>query len=187
MHGNVTPQFGRPLQFHQYTDTSAVYVGGYAGRLAGRLQHTKTPHSDVLAQLNDQATPRLVHRGVPWQGGSQQRLQRVGLRREHVRSELVAERRKDFVARHEVGLAVQLHHGARAICTLADKDSPLGGYPVGLAVGARQAGHAHVFDGSLQVAAGLLQGALAIHHAGAGAAPEFPDAVRAYRHRRALS
>src|SRR5690606_14941458 len=74
----------------------------------------------------------------------------------------------------EVGLGVDLDD-SRAVARLRERDAALGGDAVGLLVGLGQAGLAQRLGGGVDVAAGLGERLLALHHAGAGALAQFLD------------
>ena len=72
-----------------------------------------------------------------------------------------------FVAGDEVGLGVHLDHGG-AVLGGDDADQALGGGAAGFLGGLAEALLAQPVDGAFQVAVGLGERLLAIHHAGAG-------------------
>ena len=81
-----------------------------------------------------------------------------------------------LVAGHEVGLAVDLdEHAQPAAGVDVGGHLALAGVAAGLLGGCRLAPLAEQDDGLLEVAAGLLEGALAVHEAGAGALAELLD------------
>ena len=87
------------------------------------------------------------------------------------------ERLKVAVAGHEVRFRVDLHDGAPVIgCRHCDQS--FGGHPPGLFRRRREALLAQPIDGRFQVPAGLLQGLLAVHHAGPGLLAKFLHEAR---------
>ncbi len=78
------------------------------------------------------------------------------------------------VAGDEVRLRVDLDHGGLGALG-EDADKALGGDAAGLLGGLRQALLAEKIDGRLDVAVGLVQGRLAVHHACAGHLAQFLD------------
>jgi hypothetical protein len=89
------------------------------------------------------------------------------------------ERAELFVTRNEVRLAIQLDDRA-GLRVFADErnDLALRGRAVGALLGLGNALLAKIFDGLVDVAAGLLECFLAIHHAGAGALAQHLDILR---------
>ena len=86
-----------------------------------------------------------------------------------VLGEVLAELLEVLGAGHEVRLAVQLdQHGDLAVVVDVVADDALLGLPPGTLLGLRRALGAQQLDGLVDVAVGLLERLLAIHHAGAG-------------------
>src|SRR6185437_14568690 len=77
-----------------------------------------------------------------------------------------------LVLRHEVGLAVQLDQNARGRAIELGDHQAVGGGPVGPLARVLDALLAQDLDGLVEVAVGLAQGVLAVHHAGPGQVPE---------------
>src|SRR5690606_39190647 len=86
----------------------------------------------------------------------------------------LAEAQEVLVLADEVGFAVDLDDGG-AVALLGEGDAAFGGDTVGLLVGLGQARLAQRFGGGVDVAAGLGERLLALHHAGAGALAQFLD------------
>jgi hypothetical protein len=82
-----------------------------------------------------------------------------------VQRELLDERLEILGARHEVGLAVHLHeHADLAAHVDVAADDAVARGAAGALRGRRESLLAEVLDRLLLVAAGLLQGGLALHH-----------------------
>src|ERR1700722_3580877 len=77
-----------------------------------------------------------------------------------------------LVLGHEVGLAVQLDQDARVVAVKLGGDEAVAGRAVGPLAGVLDALLAQILDGKLEVATGLGQGVLAVHHPGAGLLPQ---------------
>src|SRR5437764_1801274 len=105
-----------------------------------------------------------------------------------VERHLPGERLEVLVARDEVGLAVDLdEHPDLAPRVDVALDDPLRGGAAGALLGARLALDAEDLDRLLEVAARLLQRALAVHHPRAGAVAQSLDVGRGGRHQPASS
>jgi hypothetical protein len=87
-----------------------------------------------------------------------------------------------LVTGNEIGLRIDFDHGpARALHM--DADQPLGGHSTGFLRGRRQTLLAQPVDRRFDIAGGLRQRLLTIHHAGAGLLPQLLDqAGRDIRH-----
>src|SRR5690606_8278818 len=84
------------------------------------------------------------------------------------------ERNEVLILGDEVGLGVDLDDRG-AVALRREGNAALGGDAVGLLVGLGQARLAQRLGGGVDVAAGLGEGLLALHHAGAGALAQFLD------------
>ena len=83
----------------------------------------------------------------------------------------------------EIGLAVDLDHcRTMTVITQGNLDRSFCGHLAGSFSGLGQPTLAHQFDRSVDVAAGLDQGFLALHHSGAGALTQLLDHARGNRH-----
>src|SRR5439155_9391591 len=126
----------------------------------------------------------LVHLALPRDGLRRQVLdahrERIG--RGDVDGEVTGERLEVLGTRHEIRLAVELdEHPDLAVVVHVGADEALGRLAPRALIGLGRALRAEHVDGLLQVAGGLLQGLLAVHHAGAG-----PGAQRRHELRRNL-
>jgi hypothetical protein len=96
--------------------------------------------------------------------------------------ELAREPLELVAAGDEVGLRIDLEE--QCLEALArDRDGALGGDALRLLVGLRETGFAHQFRGRVEVAAGLDERLLALHHPGAGAFTQLLDGFRCHVHR----
>src|ERR1044071_3941062 len=106
----------------------------------------------------------------------------VGARRRGLHGEVLAERLEVVRARDEVGLAVHLDEHADPAVVHVGLDATLGGRPVRALLRLRDARLAERVDRLLEVARGLRQRLLALHHARPGHVPELLDLFRRDRH-----
>ena len=159
------------LERHQHADLAepvgdlVVHVLGdeaVADRHGGRAAH-----AHVLADGGHHLLDVVGHRHRLAGIGQRQQLVEVaaGLRRQ--RGDVAHHVLELLVAGDEVGLRVDLDHRPRLVLG-GDADQALGGDAAGLVGGLRQALLAQPVDGLLDVALGLGQRRLAVHHAGAG-------------------
>ena len=104
----------------------------------------------------------------------------TGAKRDDLHGEVAHELLEVLGAGHEVGLAVDLDQHADAAAGVdVGGDEPLACLAAGLLGGRCLVPLAQQDDGLLEVAAGLLEGALAVHEAGAGPLSELLDGVGA--------
>jgi hypothetical protein len=182
MHRHVLAQGRIACMADHDADSRPVQVAGQR-TVTGFEKHEAT-HVDVLADLGHQRLARGVDRVIPT--GERRGEQRIevgrslfqrGLRDRHGKvAEVVA-------LGDEVGLAVDLdHRHTAAVGGLGDLDGSLGGHLAGALAGLGQAALAHQLDRGLDVATGLDQRLLALHHAGAGALTQLLDHARGNRH-----
>src|SRR4051795_8081809 len=94
----------------------------------------------------------------------------------NVQRDVARERDEVVVAGDEVGVAVDLdQHADLAVAVDVGRDRALGGLAVADLQRLVAEANAQQLDGGVEVAAGLGQGVLAVHHAGAGGLPELGD------------
>ena len=96
-------------------------------------------------------------------------------------SELLGRRDEVRVLGDEVGLALELDDGRRAVGR-GHGDDALGVLPVRAVDGLGEALLAKQLGGGLEVAVGLLEGALRVHHPGPGGLAEVLDVLGGERH-----
>src|SRR5215210_5719254 len=106
-----------------------------------------------------------------------------GRRRGDVQGDLARELREVLVAGHEVGVAVDLHqHADLAVGVHVRLDRALRGLATAHLEGLVAEADAQQLGGAIDVAAGLLQRLLAVHHAGAGAVAQLLDLLGGNAH-----
>src|SRR6266851_659503 len=86
---------------------------------------------------------------------------------------------EQLVARDEIGLGIDFDRGPGA-APRGDPDKPFGSDPPGLLRGGGETLFAQPVDSALDVAAGVAERALAIHHPGAGLVAQFLDQRRGH-------
>src|SRR3954451_14290858 len=97
-----------------------------------------------------------------------------------VQRDVARERDEVVVAGDEVGVAVDLdEHADLPVAVDVGRDGALGGLAVADLERLVAQADAQQLDGCVHVAAGLRQGVLAVHHAGAGGLPELGDLLGA--------
>src|SRR6185312_10191901 len=163
-----------PVELDEHPDgrrqvpVGPVQVGGHVAALkhgvAAELELLLDRGAGVLDQLLDGLA---VLRDGPEQGQPVGRPVRQRRLRDLGRQLLEA-----LVLRHEVGLAVQLDQNARGRAIELGDHQAVGGGPVGPLARVLDALLAQDLDGLVEVAVGLAQGVLAVHHAGPGQVPE---------------
>ena len=139
----------------------------------------RAAHAHVLADGRHRLLDVLLHRHRLAGIGEGQQLPEVtvGLRRQ--RGDLAHHVLELLVAGDEVGLRIDLHHRARLVLG-DDTDKTLGGNAACLVGSLRQALLAQPVDRLLDVALGLGERRLAIHHAGAGLVAQLLHEARGY-------
>ncbi len=171
MHRQILREFIRTaLQADQRTDPRAVQIGTEQRRGA---QARETPNGDVLADLGDQRASSLLDAPTLEPAGEQGvQVRRCGGERKlgHRGCEAL----KFLAAGDEVGLAVDLEEH-RVAALARDRDGAFGGHSLGLLVGLGKPGLAHQFGGGIEIAGGLDERLLALHHSGAGALAQLLD------------
>src|SRR5581483_1812069 len=141
---------------------------------AAHLEPGDPAEADVLAQRAGHALDEVLHRGG--------RVAGVGLGGDvlalfrHLAGQGGHRRLEPVALGHEVGLAGQFDHGAD-VAVDGDVDRALRGGPAGPLAGGGQALLPQPRLGLLDVALRLLEGALAVHHPGAGDLPERGDVL----------
>src|SRR5579864_168167 len=164
------PRVRRRLQTHHDTDLAKagrqgiVHVGD--NRALARFQALGAAQRHVLADGGDEMRELLADRATG--SGIRHLLQRLDIVTvaQHERGHRLHETLEGLVARDEIGLAVDLEQRTD-LAFGRDPDQAFGGDAPRLLGGGGQPLLAQPIDGLLQVPAGFLQRALAIHHAGA--------------------
>ena len=169
---------------HEDPDTPPVGVAGDAS--AGRVEDLEPPNRDVLPDPGHELPALIIDGGAAVEPEGAERLDPAGLVRQHEPRDLTGEPLELFLARDEVGLAVDLHHGA-AGAVARDRDQPFRRGAPGLAVRRGEPALAHRLHRRVEVAARLHQRLLAIHHPGPGPLPERLDLRRTHPGHRQLS
>ena len=152
-------------------DADAPGVGVAGDAPAGGVEDLEPPDGDVLSDPRDELPAAIIDGGAAVEGEGAERLDAVRLVGQHHAGDLAGELPEVVLAGDEVGLAVDLHHGAARAADL-DRDQPLRGDAPRLAVRGGKAALAHGLDGGLEVAARRHERLLAVHHPGPGAIPE---------------
>ena len=156
------------VQLHEHADLAA-HVAVAADVVRGQLGGAR--HGHVLADLGDLGGDAAADRAI---SGHQRRVRLVA--REDDVGDLVDQRLEAIVARHEVGLAIDLgQHAQRAVVIELDADDAFRGDAAGALGGLRHAALAQVLDRGVDVAVALGQRRLAFHHARAGTLAQVLD------------
>src|SRR5664279_2776232 len=141
----------------------AVQVGGH---LAVELR--RSPQFELLANDRGQGRDTLRHGLAVSESLSQQRVDITGRGRGEVRDDVARKRLELLVLSHEIGLRSQLDHR-----TLGGSDQPVGGYALlptlgslGLTLDSQD------LQRLVELAIGLHERLLALHHPGAGGVAE---------------
>src|SRR5580658_3955655 len=138
---------------HSPFDDAVDHVGGFAFERGPAALH--------VALFLERLGGHILLADVPRVGGGD------------MHGEIVHQFLKIFGARHEIGLAVDFHQHAKLAARMdIAADQALFGNPRGFLVGGRDAALAQNDFSVADIAVGLHQGALAFHHAGAGAVAE---------------
>ncbi len=160
------------VELHEHADLAAAVD---VGRHGAALDEREAGQLDVLAQRVDGVGHHGLHRLALGVGGLEG-LQVGGLGGQGGLGDLLGVGLELVVHAHEVGLAVELHDGARRGVVGDDgHDRALVGGAAGLLGNGGQAGVAQDVDGLFQVGFGLDERLLALHHAGAGHLAELLD------------
>jgi hypothetical protein len=155
-------------------DARAVQV---RGELAVAGEALEAAEAHVLADLADQPLAHIFQRRTEavllvGQRGQGRQVGGVVLGDQHRRG--VGQREEAVVLRDEVGLAVDLDHGAHAAFDIGC-DDPLGRDAARSLPGLVAQLDAQELFGLFHVAVGLGQGLLALHHRGVGLCAQFAD------------
>ena len=177
MHGDLLAESGQSVTlsagFQRDDDTDlaeaghhlVVTIGGDDTLRDGELGDSAQRH--VLADRGNQLCQRFVDTVTG--AGKLHRLEAldVAVAAQSQLGHLADESLEAVVAGNEVGLGIDLDHRALAAVG-GDADQALGGHAAGLLGGGRQALLTQPVDGLFEVAGGLGERLLTIHHAGAG-------------------
>ncbi len=178
MHGDLPPERAEPRAvaggFEPHDDpNSAEPVGDrpvhvVADRAFGHPEALRATERHILANRGDGVGDRLGHRAAAWVMRAKH-LRRVDVGRmvERDREHAAHQRLEIIVASDEVGFGIDLDDDADIVLD-GDADKTFGRHPTALLGGFGQALLAQPIDRRLDIAVGLAQRILAIHHARAG-------------------
>ena len=134
---------------------------------------------EVLANAADELGQFLGDRAA--RAGIGHLLQRldVAIAGNHERRDGANERLKQLITGDEIGLGIDLNDRPRSAARRS-ANQPVSGDPSGLFCRRGEALFAQPVDRGLDIAAGIAQRPLAVHHPGAGALAQFLDQRRRY-------
>ncbi len=163
------------LEIHEHADSVPVDVPAH---VAFALDDLEAAHGDVLAHLDDQVLAAFLERPAV-RGDGHQRLDARGAVVEHGTGDAIRERAEVLVLRHEVGFGVHFDERvAPRLLVALEHDSAFGRDARSLLVGFRLTLLAEQLGRVVDVAAGIHECLLAVHHPRAGALAEFLDQCR---------
>ena len=172
VHGEIPRQrFVAALQRDQRADARAVHVGAQRPR---RRDAHEAAHRDVLADLGDQGAALILEGARAAVSAASSASRRPA---ECVSAALATSRANAWNSSPRATKSVsQLTSTSTALGPeRSTATRAFGGDPRGLLVGLREPALAHELGGRVQIALGLDQRLLALHHAGAGALAQLFD------------
>ena len=160
------------LDGDEHADAPPVGVAGDA--TAEGVEDLEPPDGDVLPDPRNELPAAILDGGAAVEPQGAERLDAVGLMGQHQTGDLAGELPELVLAGDEVGLAVDLDHGAAGTAGL-DRDHPFRRDAAGLAVRGGEPALAHRFDRRVEIAARRHERLLAVHHSRPGSLPERLD------------